>query len=643
MEQPKEVVSERTDEVAEAQFIRESQVHALRDALVAGFDKGVSALSEDQSFQEKFKAALNTLIQNTVNKEVNVNNLKDLPFVDRARIQGLVMARMSQFRTTLEGEVGLRRDVSDVEDAKKKHTDFFASETVGAARYELASEGKNDAKVSFELKGTPESPKSVEVNYQKQGEKSIAMNLKSNEEFFANKEPSGEDSLAARARSNREAYLLRNVNYKISDPAGFYGFLVLQMNSLGVKDLKSLGAKTAVETSVEIVRRNLKVSEKGPKDESSDTIPIDQLLRKGGEGVCRHFTAAAAVVFEEIQKMAIKAGNENLGDITVFENEMPALAHASLAVSRGNDITVVEPYWYSQKDNKGEPIRESMDGTFDGEHGNLSSLFFTMSKRPEGGEEIFNFGNVEVFTRQSLKQLGIEVSKKVDDPAQSMLLRGYQVLQDENLQTPEMLTSVARSLDSVVSNEVLAKGALGGTDRVVLEKILAIGEGLLPLLEKNKLVGANQLKWVTLPLLRERLQEVVTDDKVDQILERSAQVVREAKELDDSERNDLNKNIAEKYYRIVTMNLSVFLAGQEVSGTVRGSLADLADFLKTSDQKSLNGDLMDVVKALPAKIMAANGISPIFREPAVKLVAENLFVPLGLELDPELDLKSVLS
>ena len=91
------------------------------------------------------------------------------------------------------------------------------------------------------------------------------------------------------------------------------------------------------------------------------------------------------------------------------------------------------------------------------------------------------------------------------------------------------------------------------------------------------------------------------------------------------------------------MHLSVFLAGREVSGTVRGSLADFADFLKTSDQKSLNGALMDVVKDLPAKIMAANGISPIFREPAVKLVAENLFVPLGLELDPELDLKSVLS
>ena len=74
----KDAPAEIKDNKAESDFKKESDLYQLRDNLVAKFDVGISAISDDVGFKKAFNDALNTIIQNETSRMVNVADLKEL-------------------------------------------------------------------------------------------------------------------------------------------------------------------------------------------------------------------------------------------------------------------------------------------------------------------------------------------------------------------------------------------------------------------------------------------------------------------------------------------------------------------------------------------------------------------------------------
>ena len=127
--------AETNDNKAEADFKKEStDLNTLRDTLVAKFDVGISAISDDTGFDKAFKDALNTLIQNETSRLVNVADLAELTPEKRLIINAQIKAWMVTFTAMLSGQVGYRREASDVEATKKLLSNSFKSVEPGAQK-----------------------------------------------------------------------------------------------------------------------------------------------------------------------------------------------------------------------------------------------------------------------------------------------------------------------------------------------------------------------------------------------------------------------------------------------------------------------------------------------------------------------------
>ena len=115
--------------------------------------------------------------------------------------------------------------------------------------------------------------------------------------------------------------------------------------------------------AVNIVKDNLLMANEDTnvQEMGADDIAIDQLIRGIEEYpcCCRHYVAATTVVFEYIQKLSGEAGNNQLSNVVMFENDMPEINHTTAALVIGNNLSVIEPLYYAQG---AEPY---VDGNYD--------------------------------------------------------------------------------------------------------------------------------------------------------------------------------------------------------------------------------------------------------------------------------------
>lgn len=449
--------AEKVDNSAEFQFASQKDVVDYRDKLVANFDKGFAGLSGDQAFRTEFKAALDQIIKKETERFINVKDLKELAPGAVATIAKVVEGKMQLFKNLLEGQVGYIRDVSDVTDTKKFLAEDF-KEAPPKATPDLAHETHNDAQFKFTPKlilndkGEAQGLKSLTIDYQEKTGKTATMTLEKNKDFYASTAKSGPGSLADKIRQNGDLYQLPNVNYEIRDPKGFNSFVSLKLKGAS-KDPSKITPEEAIQLAADFTKSQLKIAGKDTPIQNmpSDKIPIDQLIMEKGEGVCRHFTAATKVIFEEIQKIAAEKGNQNLADIVAFENHMPYLGHGDVAYVRGDEVTTTDTFWYAGT-KPGETPK--LEATFDGQHG-YSSLYFTLSKTPVGKPDarIFDMGSSEQLISQSQKDVGVW-NKVADNPNQGFLLRAFEVTTNENLQSPEQLLATAKTL-MILTNSIM--------------------------------------------------------------------------------------------------------------------------------------------------------------------------------------------
>ena len=273
------------------------------------------------------------------------------------------------------------------------------------------------------------------------------------------------------------------VNYSIGNPTAFNDFILKELakEPNGKNNISTLTEQGAVEASANIVKKHLKEA-KSSGASPSDTTPIDKLIMTGMNACCRHFTAATKVVFEQIQTLAEKNSNTNLKDTVVFENTNPAIAHATLGIARGNNVTTIDTYW-AKKNEDGSVKQDSLDSTFDGKHSNVTSLYSTLSKNDSAHPEnkIFDAGHSE----QVMDQFGKDVSKvtnisEIDDQLQTVIYKADQISCRESLQTPEKLTKVSEEL-GIISTDILNKCIgvetfnIAPVYKLMLESILQIG------------------------------------------------------------------------------------------------------------------------------------------------------------------------
>ena len=302
--------------------------------------------------------------EDKVKKEVSKSNIPVIGEVEtehgfrdisdvRSALAAMHKKKFFLSKEEIANEFSSSADVSDIETA----TDMSAFDFINLRSYvenveELRS-APNDATISLraQMSENGKTVDSVTLNYSNPEKPSqrTSMTLISNDKFFDLEAKSPEDSLAGSIKENREAYLIPGANYDVKNPAGFKDFIKKELG----EDLSNLNPENAITAAVEIVKRNLKMADDADDLNlmEADKVPIDQLIMNSKEkSCCRHYTAATTVVFEYIQKISAEAENDQLSDIVMFENHMPLQTHGTVAIARGNSVTVVEPTWYANKE-----------------------------------------------------------------------------------------------------------------------------------------------------------------------------------------------------------------------------------------------------------------------------------------------------
>lgn len=447
-----ENVSEFADNAAEEKMIHDTDIQAKKNDLIRNFDEGFATIGQHQEFTDAFRQALDDLIESTVQWKVNVEDLSQLSDKEIFDIKEKVERRLQSFNDAVEHEVGFSRTAEAVEKAREKKSDWF-TERIATEEKLIVRRTNNDADIQVKAeKGKDGKPRTVEIQYAEKGREGseATMILEGNADFFQSDAQTTRGTLAYRIRQNEQAgaYKINGVNYEIRNPAGFRQFVQTELGKLGIT-INTITPEQAIQAAADIVKNNLEITDEDPFGNiTADEIPIDQLLMDKGKGVCRHFSVATKAVFQALQGLSqvspLSTGKKDpLGDIVVFENEMQELSHGTLAFARGNEVTTIDPMWYKSG------AQEGIDSTLDGRHGNLPSLYRTLSKTTETRPEanIFDQGSAESLIYESDRA---EVTES-DNQGQAMMLTIRETIQLPRLQKPEHVQNMIADLNDFLS------------------------------------------------------------------------------------------------------------------------------------------------------------------------------------------------
>ncbi len=430
-------VSEQADDQAEEGIITDKELQDYKITLVETFDSGLNWSSAGrEEFNQAFEEALDELIDVSARNLVNTDTLSPTreKFVKHA-----IMQYMTSFSTIVAKDIGIEREADDVAKAKKSVEKMFTIRQRSFTPPEIteAYETNNDAEVSFLLlTDSNDAPAEVQIKYQEPGNVERNMSVETAEIFLESQAQTVEGTIAHDVRQNREAYRIDGVNYEIQDPHALLQFV---HDRCGPFTGNNPNPTRAYRLAIDLAKTQLRIAssnEEAGEKMAADNIPIDQLIRgvQDSPTCCRHYTAAVTTIFEQMQILAKRAGNDLLDDIVAFENDMSEMAHATVAFARGNEVTVSDPLWYATG------AIESPDATFSGSHANLTSLYRTLSKVPEGQPErrIFDMGSAEKYV---VRMKGMP--EEGDNQIQRYLMRTREVLLREELQTPENLINTS--------------------------------------------------------------------------------------------------------------------------------------------------------------------------------------------------------
>lgn len=581
--EPIERVAENEDTLAEAQMLGDADVQSAKNRIISQFDTSTTGIAEIHEMMPQLRATMDELIQKTVIRLVNVRDINDLPPEKLAEIQEVIEIRLEEFRKTVEEEAE-KNNGDAVASAKEKKERWFEEKV-------LVRRGtNNDAELKFSVggkidqNGAIKTPETVTVDYIEKDPKrpKVTLTVETNERFFSSEakttENPTEKTVATRIGQNKESgtYRIGGTNDKIKDPEAFKTWILAELQKLNI-DPKTASTQQLTLAATDIVRRNLKIFkdvEKAFGDLPADKIPVDQLLQTHEKGCCRHFTVATRVVFEQIQQITREQQNHGLDGIIAFENEMDEMGHATLAFARGNEITTIDPFWYAAG------IQRTPDSTFDGRHGNFTSLYRTLSKAPAGNPEasIFDQGSSEKLVRELHSndgQIPKEIRDKVDNPAQAMIMRTRELILNPILQTPENILATVRSLKATLSGlnpsqpeDELALASIIKLSPLIAELIalkMADAEGKT-VEYSSKLSLAGVLLDISLNAILERKNPDKTEEKpYEKLIEKCEKALLDQR-LDKEAKQEILKTTAEEMLNSAWEKISfILLKAKEIS------------------------------------------------------------------------------
>ena len=379
------VVDEQLDSQAEESFFTTLEVDDYVKDLVDNVSEGLDVLSYDESFRSELTQVLYELVQTFVRNNVNTLRLETDQF---AQLKGELQVSVDRFMQELRRNIGFARDVSDVRETKHALSELFRKDYLSRVLTDSAEEVDHDYKfyIYTNDSGDITTVDFVPSNNDGEGNQVTFCTLESLDQDI---DPRDGD-LSSQISENMPLYTLGGVNPEIANRAIFDRIVFRNLHD---DQLRTFNVSQSANYVFNLLKDNLLLPEGEElftlNNMMADGLPVESLLNGKSPVCCRHIVYLFKIVSDAIAEKQQRLFGSNssqapLFGVTYMPVTMGSIAHATLAISKGDSITNIEPTWSIQ--HKQDTI---MDATFSQQHGtSMLPILKQLQMQGEGYNQI---------------------------------------------------------------------------------------------------------------------------------------------------------------------------------------------------------------------------------------------------------------
>ncbi len=388
------VVDEQLDSQAEENFFETLEVNDYVKDLVDNVSEGLDFLSYDESFKSELTQVLYELVQTFVRNNVNTLRLEADQF---AQLKGELQVSVDRFMQELRRNIRFARDVSDVRETKNALSELFRRDYLSRVLTDSAEEVDYDYEFHIDTNdsGGITAVDFVPSNNDFEGNQVTFRKLESLDEDVDPRE----GDLSSQISENMPLYSLSGVNPEIVNRSKFDRIV---FRNLPDDELRTFSVSQSAHYVFNLLKDNLWLPE-GEElftlhNMMADGLPVESLLNGKSPVCCRHIVYLFKIVSDAIAEKQQRLFGSNssqapLFGVTYMPVTMGSIAHATLAICKGDSITNIEPTWSIQ--HKQDSI---MDATFSRQHGtSMLPILKQLQMQGEGYDQIVSSSTDEQF------------------------------------------------------------------------------------------------------------------------------------------------------------------------------------------------------------------------------------------------------
>ena len=388
------VVDEQLDSQAETSFFDTLEVKDYVEDLVDNVSEGLDVFSYDESFKNELTQVLNELVETFVQNNVNTLRLESDQFY---QLKGELQVSVDRFMQELRSNIGFARDISDVRETKNALSELFRRDYLSRVLTDSAEEVGYDYEfyINTNDSGDITALDFLPSNDGAEGTQVTFRNLEGLDEDI----DSYDGDLSSQISANMQLYTLSGVNPEIANRREFDRIV---FRNLPDDELRTFSVSQSVNYVFNLLKDNLVL----PEGEElftlnkmfADGLPVESLLNGQSAVCCRHIVYLFKIVSDAIAEKQQRLFGSNydqapLFGVTYMPVTMGSIVHATLAISKGDCITNIEPTWSIQ--HKQDSI---MDATFSQQHGtSMLPILKQLQMQGEGCDQIVPSSTDEQF------------------------------------------------------------------------------------------------------------------------------------------------------------------------------------------------------------------------------------------------------